>query len=85
VIAFLLQIWMFASPVAYPISIVPAEWRLLYAINPLAGLIHGFRAVVLGETMYPGVMLVSVASAAAIVVLGVVYFLHVERRLADIV
>src|SRR5262249_734561 len=49
VLGFLVQMWMYASPVAYPLSVVPAQWQLLYAVNPVAGMISGFRACLLGE------------------------------------
>ncbi len=85
VIAFVLQIWMFASPVAYPLDVVPTEWRLLYCVNPMAGLIHGFRAALIGETLEPACIAVSFAVAVAAFAIGLTYFAHVERRLSDIV
>ena len=85
VVPFLLQIWMFASPVAYPLSLVPERWRLLYAINPLAGIIDGFRWSLLGEPLHGSCLAVSVACAAVLFVAGTGYFRRFERRFADIV
>lgn len=56
-IAFLTQVWMFASPVAYPASLVPGRWRLLYSLNPMTGVIEGFRYCLLGTGQNPGIML----------------------------
>jgi lipopolysaccharide transport system permease protein len=85
VVPFLLQIWMFASPVAYPLSLVPERWRLLYSLNPLAGIIDGFRWSLLGEPLHGECLGVSVAMAAVLFLVGTVYFRRFERRFADIV
>ena len=85
VIPFAMQMWMLASPVAYPLSKVPEVWRLLYALNPLAGLIGGFRAALIGEPMPWAELAVSVGSAVVLLVVGVFYFRSVEKRFADIV
>lgn len=85
VIPFAMQMWMLASPVAYPLSKVPEVWRLLYAVNPLAGLIGGFRAALIGEPMPWAELAVSVGSAVVLLVVGVFYFRSVEKRFADIV
>jgi len=85
VTGFLLQIWMFFSPVAYPLSIVPARWQLLYAVNPLVGLIEGFRSALLGQPFAWGPIAVSVVSLVCLLVVGLVCFRRVEQRLADIV
>jgi len=84
VIGFALQFWMFATPVLYPLDLIPAEWRLAYALNPMAGAVSGFRAAVLGEPIALGTTLVSGVSALGLLALGVLYFQQVERRLADI-
>ena len=84
-VPFLVQLWMFASPVAYSITIVPEEWRLVYSLNPMAGLISGFRSSLLGEPMHWDCLLVSFATSVAIFVASVIYFRSVERRFADIV
>lgn len=85
VVGFLTQLWLFATPVLYPLHIVPGEWRLLYAINPMVGMVTGARAAVFGEPFPPDVIGVSFVSAAAILAVGVRYFLNVERRFADVI
>ncbi|HEX4132691.1 MAG TPA: ABC transporter permease [Pirellulales bacterium] len=85
VLTFLLQIWMFASPVAYPLDIVPEQWRLAYSINPMAGLIHGFRVALLDEPLEVGCLALSSISALAVFWIGIAYFARAERRFADIV
>jgi lipopolysaccharide transport system permease protein len=86
VIPFLVQFWMFASPVVYPSSLVPAKWRWLYGLNPMAGVIEGFRWSLAGSGDRPGRMLL-VSSAAVLVVLvcGLMYFQKVEATVADVV
>ena len=85
VIAFVTQLWMFASPVAYPLDAVPAGWRLIYAINPMAGMISGFRSCLLGEAFQWDCIGVSFLTAAVILVAGVLYFRRVENYFADII
>jgi lipopolysaccharide transport system permease protein len=85
VIPFLVQFWMFATPVVYPASIVPQEWQWAVFLNPMAGVIEGFRATFLGRPFdIPG-MLVSLAIAAILFGAGIAYFEQVERRFADII
>ena len=85
VIPFLVQLWLFATPVVYPASLVPEGWRWLFYLNPMAGLIEGFRSVFLGRPFdVPGLVL-SIAVAVAVFLLGVLYFEKVERRFADII
>lgn len=83
---FLLQFWMFASPVAYPVSIVPADWRWLYGLNPMAGVIEGFRWALFGQTN-PDAEVIATSAGMVLVLLvaGVVYFRHAERGFADVV
>src|SRR5580658_8581820 len=86
VVPFLIQFWMFASPVAYPSSLVPARWRWLYGLNPMAGVIDGFRWAITGHGQPPGILLA--ASSAAVVLLvftGLVYYHAVEGTMADVV
>lgn len=85
VLGFMVQLWMFASPLAYPLEVVPEKWHLPYAINPMVGVISGFRAAFLGGAIPWDVVAVSAASAAALLTLGLFYFKRVERRFADIV
>jgi lipopolysaccharide transport system permease protein len=84
-IGFMMQLWMFATPVLYPIEIIPPEWRLLYALNPMVGVIAGFRTAVLGGRFASELILVSAMASVALLALGVSYFLQVERRFADII
>jgi len=85
-IPFLTQIWMFASPVAYPVSLVPEKWRLFYSLNPMVGVIEGFRWALLGkESPDFGVMVLSTAVVLVIFISGIVYFKHMERTFADII
>ena len=85
-IPFLIQFWMFASPVAYPVSMVPESWRLLYSLNPMVGVIEGFRWGLLGkENPDFTVMLVSVAVVLVLLGSGVVFFRRTERTFADVI
>jgi len=85
-IPFLVQFWLYASPVAYPVSLVPEKWRLLYSLNPMAGVIEGFRWALLGKA-HPdfGVMAVSTTVVLALLLGGLVYFTRMERTFADVV
>ncbi len=86
IIPFLTQFWMYASPVIYPVSMVPERWRLLYSLNPMVGVIEGFRWAMLGkEGVDFGVMAVSGIVVVALLIAGVVYFKHMERTFADII
>lgn len=83
VLPFLVQLWMFATPVVYPASIVPAKWRWLLNLNPMAGVIDGFRSVFLGRPFDVPAITLSFAIAAAAFIAGIAYFANVERRFAD--
>jgi len=86
VVPFLVQFWMFASPVAYPSSLVPEQWRWLYGLNPMAGVIEGFRWSLTAQGLPPGSMMAaSAACVAAIVVGGFMYFRSIEGTIADVV
>jgi lipopolysaccharide transport system permease protein len=85
-IPFLVQIWMFASPVAYSISALPEKWRFLYSLNPLAGVIEGFRWAMLGkETPDFAVIGISTVAMIALLLSGIVYFKRTERTFADLI
>ena len=85
VIPFLVQFWMFATPVVYPASLVPAAWRWLLFLNPMAGFIEGFRSAFLGRPFdWPAIGL-SLLVAVAVFFAGIAYFEKVERRFADII
>jgi lipopolysaccharide transport system permease protein len=85
-IPFLIQIWMYASPVIYPISLVPERWRALYSLNPIVGVVGGFRWALSGgeppDVLSAGVSLVAVA---ALLLTGLLYFRRTEREFADVI
>jgi lipopolysaccharide transport system permease protein len=86
VIPFLVQFWLFASPVVYPSTVVPANWRWLYGLNPMAGVVEGFRWAVTGRGKAPGVLvLVSATTVLLLFLGGVVYFKKMESKIADTV
>jgi lipopolysaccharide transport system permease protein len=86
VLPFLVQFWMFASPVAYASSLVPARWRWLYGLNPMAGVIEGFRWSLTGRGDPPGRMFaVSALVVVAVLLSGVGYFQKMETTVADVV
>jgi lipopolysaccharide transport system permease protein len=85
VIPFMLQIWMFATPVVYPSSLVPEVWRWVFYLNPMAGLVDGFRAAFIGKPFEPSVLAISFTVALGVFVIGIAYFKKVERHFADII
>jgi len=85
VLTFLLQIWMFATPVVYPSSLVPGKLRFLLHLNPMAALVEGFRSAFLGRPFDVAGLSVSVALAGVVFAAGVAYFEKVEGRFADII
>jgi len=85
IVSFLLQFWMFATPIAYPSSLLQEPWRTVYGINPMVGVIEGFRWTLLGTDNAPGpVLVVSAIVATAILVSGAFYYRRLERTFADI-
>jgi lipopolysaccharide transport system permease protein len=86
VLPFLTQFWMFLTPIAYPSSMVPQQYQALYALNPMAGVVEGFRWALLGTGQAPGIMtLVSTLVSLAILISGMFYFKRMERLFADMV
>lgn len=86
VIPFLVQVWLFASPVAYPTTLLPERWRALYGLNPMAGVVEGFRWALLGTEGVPGLMLVISALVVMLVLVsGLFYFRRMEKTFADVV
>src|SRR6266446_1233255 len=85
-IPFLVPLWMFASPVVYPLSLVPEKWRFLYSLNPMAGVIEGFRWALLGKAS-PDLAVTTATSVMVVALLfgGLVYFKHTERTFADVI
>jgi len=85
-VPFLTQFWLFATPVAYPSSLLPVPWRTLYGLNSMAGVVEGFRWALLGTNTAPGpILMVSSAAALTLLVSGLFYFRRMERRFAHIV
>ena len=84
IIPFIIQFWMLASPVAYPSSLVPARWRWLYGLNPMAGVIDGFRWALTGHGQPPGAQMVaSTAMVVVVLVGGLFFFQRIESTVAD--
>ncbi len=85
VLPFLVQFWLFASPVVYPASRVPAKWRWLYGLNPMAGIIEGFRWSLTGRGN-PPVRLLLISSGVVLLLLlsGLAYFQKMETTMADV-
>jgi lipopolysaccharide transport system permease protein len=86
VVPFLVQLWLFATPIAYPSSLLAEPWRTVYGINPMVGVVEGFRWALLGTGRAPGgTLAVSSLAAAALLVGGAFYFRRLERTFADVV
>lgn len=85
-INFLVQFWLIATPVAYPSSLIPERYRAIYGLNPMAGVVEGFRWALLGKTAAPGLMLwVSIAVVVLLLFGGLYYFRRMEQQFADVV
>jgi lipopolysaccharide transport system permease protein len=85
-IPFLMQFWMFATPIVYPASMVPEKYRMIYALNPMTGVIESFRSVLLGTVSFPtDMVLLSFAISLGLFVIGLIYFKQVEHRFADVI
>jgi lipopolysaccharide transport system permease protein len=84
IVPFLMQCWLYISPVVYPVTVVPDHWRPWLALNPMAGLIDGYRSALLGTPWKLEPLLISSASALVFLVYGLFYFRRVERRFADV-
>jgi lipopolysaccharide transport system permease protein len=86
VVPFLVQFWLFATPIAYPSSLLPQLWRSIYALNPMVGVVEGFRWALLGTETAPGAMIfISAAAAVVILVAAIFYFRRMEDTFADVV
>ena len=84
VLPFIVQIWLFVTPVAYPASLVPERWRLLYALNPMASVVEGFRSALLGTAGPGSMVVVAVVVVAAALASGATYFRSVEGSIVDL-
>jgi lipopolysaccharide transport system permease protein len=85
VITFVVQLWLYATPVLYTVDIIPERFRLLYALNPMVGMVIGFRTAILGGPMPYDLVIVSAVVAAALLAAGLRYFIAVERQFADVI
>ena len=86
VVPFLVQIWLFTTPVAYPSSLLSEPWRTVYGLNPMVGVVEGFRWALLGANTAPGPMVLASAIAAILILVsGAFYFRHMEKIFADVV
>jgi len=85
-IPFLTQFWLFATPIAYPSSLLSEPWRTVYGINPMVGVVEGFRWALLGTDTAPGpIIAASALAAVALLVSGAFYFRRMEKTFADVV
>ena len=84
-VPFLTQIWLFATPVAYPSSMLDEPWRTLFGLNPMAGVVEGFRWAILGSPPPSGMIWISIGVSAVLLYTGLRYFRKVERSFADVV
>jgi len=85
-VPFITQFWLFATPIAYPSTLLSEPWRTLYGLNPMVGVVEGFRWALLGTDTRPGAMiLVSSVMAIAILIAGAFYFRRMEKTFADVV
>jgi len=85
VVPFMVQFWMYATPVVYPASLFPKQWQWVLYLNPMAGLVEGFRSAFLNRPFDWAGISISMTVAAAVFLLGVFYFEKMERRFADII
>jgi len=84
--SFLVQFWMFLSPVVYPSRLVPARWRWLYGLNPMAGVVEGFRWCLTGRGQAPGLLLAASAGGVIVVLMGgMLFFRRMEATIADVI
>jgi lipopolysaccharide transport system permease protein len=84
VVPFAIQLWLFLSPVAYPSSLLDEPWQTLYGLNPMAGVIDGFRWAVIGTEVNAALVAVSMVSAAVVLIGGLMFFRRTERSFADL-
>ena len=85
VIPFMIQIWMYVTPVIYPLSLIPEKWQFLSYVNPMTGVIEGFRSIFLGTAFNYPALAISVLFGVFLFVLSLLYFKRVEQRFADVI
>lgn len=85
-IPFLAQFWMYATPIVYPASLIPERWRIIYALNPMTGVVEGFRWALFGQGEGPGPALyASIVVVVALLISGAYFFRRMEKRFADLI
>jgi len=86
IVPFLMQMWMYLTPVAYPASVIPAKYQFIYSLNPMTGVVEGFRWAFFEGRPFPATALgLSVGFTAVLMITGLYYFRHMERTFADVV
>jgi lipopolysaccharide transport system permease protein len=85
VVPFIIQFWLFATPIAYPSSLLHDPWKTLFGINPMVGVVEGFRWALLGSDQPGGMLIVSSLTSLALLVSGAYYFRRMEKSFADVV
>lgn len=85
IVPFLIQVWMYSTPIIYPITVIPLQWRWLYSLNPMVGVVQYFRRVLLGDPSYGGLNWISVGIVLLILASGIFVFRRFERTFADII
>lgn len=85
IVPFLVQVWMYATPIIYPINTIPLQYRWLYSLNPMVGVVQYFRRVLLGDPSFGGINWVSVVIAIVLLISGLIYFRSTERTFADVI
>jgi lipopolysaccharide transport system permease protein len=83
-IPFITQAWLFATPIAYPTSLIPEQWRTLYGLNPMAGVVEGFRWALLGKAPPGPLLIMSVVVVIPLLIGGLYYFRRMEKTFADV-
>lgn len=84
-VPFLVMFWQYATPIAYSVTLIPEKWRLLYGLNPMAGVVEGFRWALLGHGQLSGLLWVSAAIISLLLVSGLLYFKRMEDTFADVI
>jgi lipopolysaccharide transport system permease protein len=82
---FLMQIWLYVSPIVYPASVVPQKWRLLYSLNPVVGIVEGYRSALFGRDFDWAALGISAALTTAVLFYAALAFRRMERSFADLV
>jgi lipopolysaccharide transport system permease protein len=85
VVPFMVQLWMFATPVVYPLSLIPEKYRMIYALNPMAGLLDSFRSLILNRPLSWDVFGISAGVSIIMLIFGLFYFRRIETQFADVI